>query len=234
MKATACAAALGLALCGCGGPAGSDSGDARGARAPRPVRGHGWRGLALTLLRDPFGLVFDGRGASVRGAAGALFLRDAAGAMVPVQAIEEAVAARAWLPSACAPPRGAPGWRCPSAGGVARVSLAAPAGAEVRGAGLRLASPSDEAIYGLMEAHRGRRRPERVPPGRERGLDRRGTSVPMEVRATLGLYTPFFQTSVDTVCSSRGPPSRVRPRGDRPAGDRARVRAPGARAPLRL
>jgi alpha-glucosidase (family GH31 glycosyl hydrolase) len=79
--------------------------------------------------------------------------------------------------------------------GVLRVALAPPADAAATAAGERLASPADEAIYGLIERTVSDYRASEGFPEEIGSLDRRGTKVDMRVLFSFGLYAPFFQTS---------------------------------------
>ncbi|HVO26893.1 MAG TPA: TIM-barrel domain-containing protein, partial [Candidatus Margulisiibacteriota bacterium] len=79
--------------------------------------------------------------------------------------------------------------------GVVRVALTPPAEAHASAAGERLASPTDERIYGLMERTVSGIFPSEYIPQGAGSLDRRGTQVAMAVMNSIALYTPFFQTS---------------------------------------
>ncbi len=81
------------------------------------------------------------------------------------------------------------------ADGVLRVALSPPADAHASAAGERLASPTDEAIYGLLERTVSSYRDSEAFPLEIGSLDRRGTKVDMRVLFSFGLYAPFFQTS---------------------------------------
>jgi alpha-glucosidase (family GH31 glycosyl hydrolase) len=79
--------------------------------------------------------------------------------------------------------------------GVARIRLTPPAEAGATSAGERIASPDDEAIYGLIERTVSDYGDSELIPKEVGSLDRRGTKVTMQVLMSEGLYTPFFQTS---------------------------------------
>jgi len=79
--------------------------------------------------------------------------------------------------------------------GVIRVALTPPADAGASAAGERVASPTDEHVYGLMERTVSSAVLSEYAPQEVGSLDRRGTAVAMSVFPTIALYTPFFQTS---------------------------------------
>jgi alpha-D-xyloside xylohydrolase len=79
--------------------------------------------------------------------------------------------------------------------GVVRLSLTPPREAKAEAANVRLISPAGEHIYGLLERTVDDLVMSELAPVEVGGLDRRGTTVKMEVFHTFGLYTPFFQTS---------------------------------------
>src|SRR5262245_14960859 len=81
------------------------------------------------------------------------------------------------------------------ADGVLRVVLTPPSDASATAAGERIASPADEAVYGLMERTVSDYGASEAFPQEIGSLDRRGTKVDMRVFFSFGLYAPFFQTS---------------------------------------
>lgn len=79
--------------------------------------------------------------------------------------------------------------------GVSRVTLSPPVAAEASLAGERLASPPEEAVYGLIERTVSDYADSELLPKEQGSLDRRGTTVRMFVFQSVALYTPLFQTS---------------------------------------
>lgn len=151
-------------------------------------------GVGLVVAKDGARLTFRGGGEPVRGAEPSLFFsignaRVALASFLGHSRSSDQISMRFSSPAGEAVLRVSFPLE-----GVARVEFTPP-GAGAATAGLRLHSPPEEAIYGLME----RVSPDVVliefVPAELGSLDRRGLKIPMRVANSVALYTPFFQTS---------------------------------------
>ncbi len=156
---------------------------------------HG-KGVTVEVGRAAFSLEFTASGAPVTTAADSGVYFTQAGVKVPLGSLDGWTLAddRVTLLVASAAGQARVEVSFPRPG-VARVALTPPAAATADYAGLRLASPRSEAVYGLIERIESSVGSSEFIPEEVGTLDRRGTVVEMQLTCSLALYTPFFQTS---------------------------------------
>lgn len=148
----------------------------------------------IEISRSEGGLIFHTGNGEVKGAKPALFF-SLAGKRVPITAVSGFEREGDDVHFQCPTTAGDATLKLSfPLNGVARLNLTPPPGA-ANAAGLRLQSPPNEIIYGLMERIASNPVTSEFIPAELGSLDRRGLIVPMRVANSVALYTPFFQTS---------------------------------------